>query len=150
MKYLIFASFALLLAACGGSKQDSDAVYSTASGALDGHDPVAYFTEAKPVKGQADLNADWNGATWHFASAANREAFQQAPEKYAPQFGGYCAYGWSDGEGHPVPTEPDAWSIVDDKLYLNYNLEVQKMWKEKQAELIVQAGQNYAKAHPGK
>lgn len=121
-------------------------VFSTADGAIKGYDPVAYFTEKKPVKGKANLIYSWKGATWHFSTPENRAAFSQNPEKYAPAYGGYCAYGWSRGYG--VKIEPEAWSIVNNKLYLNYDLDVRADWNEKQAEYIQKANQNYAKAFP--
>lgn len=94
--------------------------------ALKGYDPVAYFTENKPVPGRADFTALYEGATYRFASAANRDAFAAAPEKYAPQYGGYCAFGLASG--YKAPIEPDAWTVVDGKLYLNYNQSVRSRW----------------------
>lgn len=142
MKRVLFTAAFLLFAAIGLGQTNKDAVFSTKSGAISGYDPVAYFTEGKPVKGEPDITFDWNGATWHFASAANRDAFQQQPEQYAPQYGGWCAYGWA--KGYPAKTDPDAWSIVDGRLYLNYNLEVVELWNENQAEFIQKADVNYA------
>ena len=102
-------------------------VYSSfLGGAIQGYDPVAYFTEGKPVKGKPEFSHQWKGAAWRFASAANRDRFAAAPEKYAPQYGGYCAYGVASG--YAVKTEPDAWSVVDGKLYLNYDRSVQASW----------------------
>ena len=92
-------------------------VFSDRDGAIRGYDPVAYFTQGKPVKGSREYTHQWNGATWRFASAQNRERFAAAPAKYAPQYGGYCAYGVASG--YAVKIEPDAWSVVDGKLYLN-------------------------------
>ena len=134
--------------ACGLAQKKDAPVYSTKAGAIGGYDPVAYFIENKPVKGQAALSYDWHGVTWHFASATHRDLFRQNPEKYAPQYGGWCAYGWS--RGYPAKTEPDAWSIVGGRLYLNYNRDVRETWNEKQAEYILKADQNYAKSHPDK
>jgi YHS domain-containing protein len=94
--------------------------------ALQGHDPVAYFTEGRPVPGRPELTATHEGATYRFASAANRDAFAAAPGKYAPQYGGYCAYGMASG--YKAPVEPDAWTIVEGKLYLNYNRSVRSRW----------------------
>lgn len=71
-------------------------VYATSQGAIDGYDPVAYFTLGQPTRGAADITHEWNGATWHFANAQHRDAFVAAPEKYAPAFGGYCAKAVSD------------------------------------------------------
>jgi hypothetical protein len=94
-------------------------VYVKNNQAIGGYDPVAYFKESKPVKGQDQFTFVWKDATWKFSSAENLNDFKATPEKYAPQFGGYCAYGMS--ENHKAPTSPDAWTIVDEKLYLNYN-----------------------------
>ena len=95
--------------------------------AIKGYDPVAYFTDHKPVKGVADYKADYDGATYEFASAAHRALFVAAPETYAPQFGGFCAYGTA--QGHKADIDPNAFTIVDGKLYLNYSTQVQATWK---------------------
>lgn len=103
-------------------------VYQTFLGtAIDGTDPVAYFTEGRPVEGSTSFTHEWNGATWRFVSAENRDKFKAAPEKYAPQYGGYCA--WAVSKGYTASTDPNAWKIVDGKLYLNYNKDVQKQWE---------------------
>lgn len=109
--------------------------------AIRGYDPVAYFTESKPVKGKKEFSYTWKDARWLFSSRQNLETFKADPEQYAPQFGGYCAYGVSDG--HKAPTSPEAWTIVEGKLYLNYNTDVQVLWKEKQAEHIERANINW-------
>lgn len=95
--------------------------------AIRGYDPVAYFTASAPVKGSSDHEYDWNGVTWRFSSAANKELFVSNPETYAPQYGGYCAKAMV--EGNIVSTVPEAWDIVDGKLYLNYSLDVQRQWR---------------------
>ena len=118
-------------------------VYQTSKGALDGYDPVAYFNEARPVLGKLELTSDWNGATWHFASADNLAAFKADPAKYAPQFGGYCAYGVS--QGHTVKTEPDAWAIENGKLYLNFDKSIQTKWIAGKQDLIPAAEKNWPK-----
>ncbi len=94
--------------------------------ALQGYDPVAYFTDARPILGKAEFSARHDGATYRFATAANRDAFVAAPAKYSPQYGGYCAFGMASG--YKAPIEPDAWTIVDGKLYLNYNRSVRSRW----------------------
>ena len=100
---------------------------NTANGlALKGHDPVAYFIAAMPVKGLGTHRAEHRGATFVFASAANRDAFVADPLRYAPQYGGYCAFGVS--RGYKADIDPAAFSVVDGKLYLNYNAAVQKDW----------------------
>ena len=80
----------------------------------------------KPVEGSKAYSFEWNGATWRFASAAHRDLFAQAPEKYAPQYGGYCA--WAVSQGYTADIDPEAWKIEDGRLFLNYSLEVQKKW----------------------
>ena len=94
--------------------------------AILGYDPVAYFTDGKPVKGQDSLAFEWMGAKWKFASQAHLDAFKATPEKYAPQYGGYCAYGVS--QDNLVSIEPDKFKVLDGKLYLNYDAGVQEKW----------------------
>jgi len=109
--------------------------------AINGYDPVAYFTEQKPVKGSKDFSYNYKKATWHFSSQQNMDLFKANPDKYAPKYGGYCAYGLSNG--YKAPTEADAWSIVDEKLYLNYNTEVREEWNKEQKQRIINADQNW-------
>ncbi len=94
--------------------------------AIDGYDPVAYFADGRPVEGSKMHSFEWNGATWRFASATHRELFVQAPESYAPQYGGYCA--WAVSQGSTADIDPDAWKIEGGRLFLNYSLDVQKKW----------------------
>ena len=94
--------------------------------AIDGYDPVAYFKESKAVEGSNDFVHEWNDSKWYFSSAENKADFIAAPEKYAPQYGGYCA--WAVSQGYTAPTDPNAWHIEDGKLYLNYDQNVQKTW----------------------
>ncbi|MEM7297156.1 MAG: YHS domain-containing (seleno)protein [Bacteroidota bacterium] len=123
------------------SSGQSPKVYSTKSGAIRGYDPVSYFTKGEPTKGSEEFTAEWNGATWYFSSAENLEAFKQTPEDYAPQFGGYCAYAVS--QGYTYQASPEAWKIVDDRLYLNYSKGIQRKWETKQAEFIKAANTNW-------
>jgi YHS domain-containing protein len=109
--------------------------------AIKGYDPVAYFDESKPVKGSADFIHEWMGAKWRFASAAHRDAFAAAPETYAPQFGGYCA--WAVSQGYTAGIDPEAWKIIGGKLYLNYDLKVQKMWEADTAKHIAAGEKNW-------
>lgn len=94
--------------------------------AVRGHDPVAYFKDGKPVKGSAEHRFEHKGSMFHFASKANRDAFAAEPERYAPQYGGFCAFGMSGG--YKAAIDPVAFTVREGKLYLNYNLEVQKQW----------------------
>ncbi|NJM30681.1 MAG: hypothetical protein HC855_11780 [Rhizobiales bacterium] len=107
-----------------------------------GYDVVSYFT-GTPAEGKAEHATQWNGATWRFATAENLAAFQASPEKYAPQYGGYCAYGVS--QGYAVKSEPEAWTVVDGKLYLNYSLDVREKWKADIPGYIATANTNWPK-----
>ncbi len=109
--------------------------------AINGYDPVAYFLQDKPVEGIAEFSFEWRGAIWHFSSNENKEMFVAEPEKYAPQYGGYCAYAVS--RGYTAPTVPEAFSIVNDRLYLNFSLNVRKTWRKKMAENIAKADNNW-------
>ncbi|APE31672.1 hypothetical protein BOX17_12335 [Halomonas aestuarii] len=95
--------------------------------AIGGTDPVAYFTEGRPVEGSPDYQLEWGDATWQFASAEHRDRFAADPEAYAPQYGGWCA--WAAARGEAASTVPEAWKIVDDKLYLNYSRFIQWRWE---------------------
>ena len=121
--------------------QNLPEVYCTEQGAIAGYDPVAFFTEKKTVLGKPELNHNWNNANWFFSTQENLDAFKADPEKYAPQFGGYCAYGTASG--HKSPTIPETWAIIDNKLYFNYNLQVQKLFNKNQKGLIEQANRNW-------
>jgi YHS domain-containing protein len=114
---------------------------SDAGLALKGYDPVAYFTEGQPQIGRDEFKAEWKGAQWHFASAQNRESFLGAPEKYAPQYGGYCA--WAVGHGYTAKGDPEAWKIVDGKLYLNYDQGVKQKWEQDIPVLISKGDENW-------
>lgn len=105
--------------------------------AILGYDTVAYFTEGKPVKGQDAHVHTWMGAKWKFASQRHLDLFKADPAKYAPQYGGYCAYGVS--QGNLVSIEPDKFRILDGKLYLNYDADIQAKWLKDPAGFIKQA-----------
>jgi len=109
--------------------------------AIDGTDPVAYFTEGKAVAGAAKFSHSWKGAEWRFKNAANRDAFAAQPDKYAPQFGGYCA--WAVSQGYTAGIDPEAWKVVDGKLYLNYSKDVQTTWAQDIPGNIAKAEANW-------
>jgi YHS domain-containing protein len=109
--------------------------------AVKGYDVVAYFTAAQPTQGQAEFHAAFNGATYWFSSAADRDAFKQKPARFIPQFGGFCAMGVALDK--KLDGDPTAWRIVDDKLYLNVNKDVQKKWLEEVPGNLVKAGQSW-------
>ena len=116
-------------------------VYSVDGKAIRGYDPVAYFTAGKPTVGDPAISYDYEGAKWYFASPKNRDTFKADPVKYAPQYGGYCAFGAS--KGYKAPTEADAWTVTDGKLYLNYNTNVRTEWNKDQAGYIKKADANW-------
>ena len=122
----------------------SPQVYSNDGIAIDGTDPVAYFTDGAPIAGSPDITHDWMGVTWRFASAANRATFAENPEAYAPQYGGYCAYAVS--EGYTASTVPEAWKIVDGKLYLNFSRRIQRRWERNIPQRIADADANWPAA----
>ena len=109
--------------------------------AINGYDSVAYFTLGKPVRGQENLVYEWMGAKWKFSSQANLELFKADPQKYAPQYGGYCAYGVA--EGALVKVEPDQFTVLDGKLYLNYDADVQAKWRKDPAGYIKVADERF-------
>jgi YHS domain-containing protein len=116
-------------------------VYAEDGIAIDGTDAVAYFTESAPIPGDAAITHDYMGATWRFSSTENRDLFAADPESYAPQSGGYCAFALS--KGGIATTVPEAWRIVDGKLYLNFSLRVQGFWLEDVPGNIAKADANW-------
>lgn len=111
--------------------------------AVGGYDPVAYFTEGKPVKGREDIALEHEGVRWRFASEANRDAFKAEPAKFAPQYGGYCA--WAVSRGYTAKGDPNAWSVVGGKLYLNYDLSVRRDWQKDIPGNITKGDANWPK-----
>ena len=109
--------------------------------AINGIDPVMYFIEARPVEGSKANEFEWRGATWRFANAKNRDLFAANPVRYAPQYGGYCA--WAVSQGYTADIDPDAWKIVEDKLYLNYSKSVQAKWSANMETHIEKANMNW-------
>jgi YHS domain-containing protein len=129
MLHWIRAGAALLLVLATSLAAAAGAVNVDRSGvAIHGYDPVAYFTQNQPVKGDARWAHAHEGATYWFASDEHRKAFAAAPQQYAPQYGGYCAYGVSQGAKPDV--DPNAFAIVDGKLYLNLSPAIQKRWQQ--------------------
>ena len=111
------------------------------SSAVRGYDVVAYFTDRKPVEGKSDYTHEWNNTTWRFASVAHRDLFAANPEKYAPQYGGWCA--WAVSQGYTASIDPAAWRIVDGKLYLNYSKSVQSQWAQNIPDYISKGDANW-------
>jgi len=147
----IFGLILLAALAHGLARAGSPMVNADDQGhAIRGYDAVAYFTDGAPREGSPQYTYDWMGATWLFATAEHRDAFAADPERYAPQFGGYCAY--AVAMGHPAQADPKIWAIVEDKLYLNLAPGVQEKWQADRSALIASARNNWPDvlAGPGK
>lgn len=116
-----------VLAATGLPARAREAeTFQTNGLAIHGYDPVGYFTDSAPIEGSPDHAVSHKGAIWRFASAANQAAFEGDPEKYGARFGGYCA--WAASRGYIAPTVPEAWTIHENRLYLNYSIGVRRRW----------------------
>jgi YHS domain-containing protein len=118
-------------------------IYANEGVAVNGYDVVAYFKEARPVRGMAANSVTYKGVNWIFSTKENADLFEASPEKYEPQYGGYCAFGCS--RGYKAKTSPDAWTIVNGKLYLNYNTDVRGTWHKDRQEYIKKADANWLK-----
>ncbi len=140
---LPYALLALLLFAHTARAADPE-IYATKAGAIRGYDTVAYFSlepGAKAVKGSDEFTHEYKGATWKFSSAENRDLFAGDPEKYAPQYGGYCAFAVSHDFTKSV--NPNVWEIVDGKLYLNFNRIAYRKWGKDLEGSIARGDQNW-------
>lgn len=133
--------FLFVLFSAGGNSLADTLQYTTENGAIDGYDPVSYFVDGQAQRGSAEITAEWNNVTWRFSSDGNRDAFIADPGKYAPQYGGFCALGMA--HGGDVPTDPTAWTIWEDKLYLNMISEVSITWRYNPDRLIERANRQW-------
>ena len=124
---LAVAAAALGLRSVSLAQKPAGAVNISGGFAIQGFDPVAYFTEGRPRRGAVTHAYEWQGARWLFVSEANRARFAAEPARYAPIYGGFCAYGVASG--YKVAIDPNAWAIVDGRLYLNYSMSVQRSWQ---------------------
>ncbi len=125
---------------CAGATKHPP-VFSDKGVAIRGADPVAYFTQSKAVMGKSQYQHQWQGTTWYFESAQNRDRFVSNPSQYAPQYGGYCAKAVS--EGNLAPVDPNAWTVYQGKLYLNYSKDVQAQWSRDIPGNIVKANRHW-------
>lgn len=141
--FRIIGAAALLCGASIASAGDRP-IFTHKDAAIRGYDAVAYFSlaeDADAVRGVPEISAEYMGSTWHFASIENRDAFQANPSRYAPQYGGYCAFAVSHGFTKPI--DPDAWYIKDDRLYLNLSKRVKRKWLKDRDAAIVRADNNW-------
>lgn len=123
------------------NKSVESEIYKTKGYAINGYDVLSFFSLSKPIIGNDLYVYLWKNAKWKFTSQDNLEEFKKFPEKYAPQFGGYCSYGVSNR--YKAPTEIETWTIVDEKLYFNYNQSVKDEWMKNPNELIDKADKNW-------
>ncbi len=130
MKFKVLAFLAVFFAGNIAASAGEDPVYTswTNSRAVSGYDTVAYFTEGTAVKGKKEFSTEYMGAEWRFSTQANLDAFLAGPTKYAPQYGGYCA--WAAARGYTASGDPKEWKIVEGKLYLNYDARVKAKWEK--------------------
>lgn len=138
---VLFGAVFLASAASADTAKSSINTIGSKGIAIRGYDPVAYFRAGGPVKGKAQFAHAHGGATWQFSSAENKALFVANPDKYIPAYGGYCAYGVAKGGLYKI--EPDAWSIRDGRLYLNYDRKVQKTWSKKPDSYIKTADRKW-------
>ena len=137
---LLFAMFAIATAPAVAF----DKVNESDSGiAIKGYDPVAYHTEGRAVKGKSQFSFKWKDAEWHFANAEDRDLFAANPERYTPQYGGYCAYSMAAGQIAGI--DPQAFKIVNGKLYLNWSKEISDKFSDNAAINIKKGDENWAK-----
>jgi YHS domain-containing protein len=140
---IVCVGIAAALASCGKTETALGFNTDTNGVALRGFDAVAYFAVETAVKGDGKYEYVWNGAKWLFSSEENMKKFQASPETYAPQFGGYCSLAVS--EGYTADGDPEAWKVVDGKLFLNYSKQVRQKWEENQTERIEKGSSNWQK-----
>ena len=143
MRRIAYVTLALFAVFISSPSIAEPAIYTSSSNvAIGGYDAVSYFGASGPVVGKSAHSTQWNGATWQFASAENLSTFQADPEKYAPQYGGYCAF--AVGHNALAPGNPLNWHIENDKLYLNLNNGVQQRWLSNRRDLISKADRNFS------
>jgi len=141
-KYLAFCLLTILtLLSCTRSSTVSPVNVTSRDIAIKGYDPVAYFIDQRPIKGNPAFEYLWKGAKWRFATAAHRKQFKADPEKYAPRYGGYCAYAVSQGK--IVDIDPEAWTIFEGRLYLNVSKDVRRLWEQDREGYIRKADENW-------
>ena len=136
-------SFLLIVLCAASSFASGKQLVNLDSGgiAIQGYDPVAFFTQHKPIKGVPPFRSDYNGARYLFSSFEDKAVFDKEPSKYEPQFGGYCAYGVSRGNRAPIKIE--AWQIVNDRLLMQYDLDIKDAFNKDQQGTLKKADQNW-------
>lgn len=154
MKRILISACCMLIALFSLRAQDATTIRKKHNNldngiAIQGYDPVAYFTQGKAVKGHKEMALVYEGITYYFSSPANKELFRKSPASYEPQYGGWCAYAMG-AKGEKVPVDPGTFKILDNKLYLFYNQffnNTLKSWNKDEAKLKSQADRNWQKIY---
>jgi YHS domain-containing protein len=139
--FLIAIIFSFALFSCAKSSPITPVNVTSEGVAIKGYDPVAYFTDSRPVRGMPEFKYVWKRSEWRFASSDHLEMFKKNPEKYAPRYGGYCAYAVSQGKTADI--DPEAWTISEGKLYLNLDKDVHRLWEKNRQEYIRKADEHW-------
>ena len=134
----LLPAMALVPRVCLAGESD---IYTEQGIAIRGADAVAYFQSGAHMPGDRGHAVMWRGATWHFASMENRDAFEMDPSAFCPRFGGYCAYAVAEGE--LVPSDPGAFTVYEGRLYLNYSMQVRSQWAADKSRYIAEAEANW-------
>lgn len=138
----LFLLLTVIFWAAAGSAQTKSLLNLDKNGvAIQGYDPVAFFTQGHPVKGSPQFESQYKGAKYWFESADDKKLFDANPAKYEPQFGGFCAYGMS--QGHTAPIKIEAWQIVNGRLLMQYDLDIQKKFNKDTQGNLQKADQNW-------
>lgn len=140
--FLVSMALALATLPAAAAELKEPEIFKDLNGvAIKGYDTVAYHTERHAVLGSAEFSHEWKDAVWHFTSAEHRDMFAADPERYAPQYGGYCA--WAVAKGMTAPIDPTIFRIFDDRLYLNLNMKVHKDWLDHRGAYIARANEEW-------
>jgi len=142
--FVLFAILALAaqMVVAAEEKEMAVPINKTKDGvAIEGHDPVAYFEEGKAMKGKAEFKSEWMGATWMFTTAVRKNLFDKSPTKYAPQYGGYCAFGMT--KGTKMGVDAAVWRIFESKLYLCSSKDSMTMFEKDTKGNISKADENW-------
>ncbi len=144
-KYILATALLAFFAFAAPASYAAEPIYTGtfSNSAVGGYDIVSYFTAGKPVKGDKKIKTEYKGADWYFSSQENLDLFKANPEKYEPQYGGYCA--WAAAHDTLAKGDPEQWHIIDGKLYLNYNKKINDQWFPRSQELIPVADKAFPK-----
>ena len=141
LRNIFISLFFVMGLSVSGANASQPPIYAEDGMAINGYDPVSYLEHITAVEGKDEFTFDWMGATWKFSSQDNLNKFMASPEDYAPQYGGYCAY--AVAKGYTATTDPDAFTVHEGKLYLNYSQWVSRLWRLQMNRFIKQGDENW-------